>query len=675
MKRAGADLNELHRDSYVSQRGLEAILKRVRADGLPSASSSRSQLRARHAFTSEPTPYGPVVQPMELTLEDRTVGIAFVNHPFALLDRTVRECAPFRQIMKAKLAKFPSSPSTPWRLIIYFDEVSPTNPLASKKDPRKVQSFYWTFAEFENLVHREEMWFIVTCTPSLIVETMDSGMSQLVKHVLKHMFFNDESHHLTKTGICLDLRESENDTNDFTRLFARHYGTLADFKAIKEVLGSMGHRGIVPCPLCRNIAKDGRFGHLPLDNLECHLWEPHSDASVRNLLGELMVAKTVLGKTAYAELETRKGFHYGPHYLTADAAMKPISTTMYDWPHIYFITGLFEYDLDEFMHKAKAAAGRNKKGLVEYTDLHAYMQQWTWPREYKRTAEIFETNKLAATASEQLSATPVVQRYFSNVVAKEESLAALHGAAESVSLCCESIEMLQCASRKQVSAVQLHDCIMKHLHKFRDVHGRGPWQFKHHQAAHLGPQYRDFGCLFDTFVTERRHKDPKKFAMNRQSRGIYYTRGLMEELCCQHFADLKQFSTHVSGNWSALPKALRMPVGEMFPRAANIEISGTFVAESGAKFSNLDVVLLGGDRRRQCGQIWYHFCVDGTYWTCISMWEFRRADGRYAKYKRAEKPTLVLSNELLAHGIWRSSADGAVTVIWPLHYMFACGLM
>eukprot|EP00959_Pyramimonas_sp_CCMP1952_P194137 4059883-Pyramimonas_sp.AAC.1 len=65
---------------------------------------------------------------------------------------------------------------------------------------------------------------------------MDSGMSQLVKHVLTHMFFNGESHHLTKTGICLDLRGSENDTNDFTRLFARHYGALADFKAIKEVL-------------------------------------------------------------------------------------------------------------------------------------------------------------------------------------------------------------------------------------------------------------------------------------------------------------------------------------------------------------------------------------------------------------------------------------------------------
>ena len=282
MKRKGADLNELHRDSYVSNRGLEAVLNRVRRDGLPSAISSRSQNRARHDFSDAPTPYGPVVQSMELALSDGTVGTAFVNHPFALLHRTVRECDPFRRILKTKLAEFPSSPSAPWRLIIYFDEVSPTNPLASKKDPRKVQSFCWAFAEFGDLVHRDEMWFIVTCTPSLIVETMDSGMSQLVKHVLNYMFFNDESHHLARTGIRLDLRENENETPDFIRLFAYDFGTLADFKAVKEVLGSMGHRGVVPCPLCKNIAKGGRYGHLPLDNLERDRWQPHSDASVRS---------------------------------------------------------------------------------------------------------------------------------------------------------------------------------------------------------------------------------------------------------------------------------------------------------------------------------------------------------------------------------------------------------
>eukprot|EP00959_Pyramimonas_sp_CCMP1952_P187562 3921806-Pyramimonas_sp.AAC.1 len=83
---------------------------------------------------------------------------------------------------------------------------------------------------------------------------MHSGMSQVAKHVLKYMLFNDKSHHLTKTGIRLEVRENENGTPDIIRLFAYRYGTLADFKASKEVLSSMGHRGIVPCPVRRNIA-------------------------------------------------------------------------------------------------------------------------------------------------------------------------------------------------------------------------------------------------------------------------------------------------------------------------------------------------------------------------------------------------------------------------------------
>ena len=91
---------------------------------------------------------------------------------------------------------------------------------------------------------------------------------------------------------------------------------------------------------------------------------------------------------------------------------------------------------------------------------------------------------------------------------------------------------------------------------------------------------------------------------------------LKEELCCQHAADLRGFAVHARGSRHALPKALRQPVVEMFPGASNIDISGKFVARPGAKLNVIDVVLVRGARRRDCGEMWYHLCADNKDWTC-----------------------------------------------------------
>ena len=57
------------------------------------------------------------------------------------------------------------------------------------------------------------------------------------------------------------------------------------------------------------------------------------------------------------------------------------------------------------------------------------------------------------------------------------NLAPLKGAAESVSLCCESVEMLQCASRGLVAAAELHARIMQNVREFPVLHGPECYQF------------------------------------------------------------------------------------------------------------------------------------------------------------------------------------------------------
>ena len=62
-------------------------------------------------------------------------------------------------------------------------------------------------------------------------------MSAMVKHVMKNCFFNVDSYHFSQSGVYLDMGEGES-----ARIFAEHRWTLADFKAIKEVLISMASR-------------------------------------------------------------------------------------------------------------------------------------------------------------------------------------------------------------------------------------------------------------------------------------------------------------------------------------------------------------------------------------------------------------------------------------------------
>ena len=88
----------IHREAHTTQRGAAAILKYVRDHGLPSAISPSSQRRARHKFAAKPTLYGPVVQEMRVDVDNETHIPVYVNHPIALIDRSLKECKQFAQV-------------------------------------------------------------------------------------------------------------------------------------------------------------------------------------------------------------------------------------------------------------------------------------------------------------------------------------------------------------------------------------------------------------------------------------------------------------------------------------------------------------------------------------------------------------------------------------------------
>eukprot|EP00959_Pyramimonas_sp_CCMP1952_P307412 6434404-Pyramimonas_sp.AAC.1 len=50
----------------------------------------------------------------------------------------------------------------PWKIILYFDGISPRDPLAKGKDYRGMDAVYWSFAEFDEHLQNKDLWFTLS---------------------------------------------------------------------------------------------------------------------------------------------------------------------------------------------------------------------------------------------------------------------------------------------------------------------------------------------------------------------------------------------------------------------------------------------------------------------------------------------------------------------------------
>ena len=141
------DLSRLGKKSFVSQSALSQVLADLRnAEELPSACSRQSIKRARVAAIGDLTPFGSVVK--EWSVETKTGGQKNVTYvcPAAMLHFTAQKCPGWSAALKLLLSQKTSTPASPYRLILYADEISPGNVLKAD-NRRKVFAIYWAIAE------------------------------------------------------------------------------------------------------------------------------------------------------------------------------------------------------------------------------------------------------------------------------------------------------------------------------------------------------------------------------------------------------------------------------------------------------------------------------------------------------------------------------------------------
>ena len=236
-------LNEFRRGMpHCSASALSAILTGINKHGIPEGVTDRRAFRsARDLQNTAATPYGPILQTILVFDKDDKEQHLTIAHPMAVLWIASEECESFSVFFLAKLTSTPPSLESPWHLVIYTDEVTPGNPLATN-NKRKFQAFYWSFLEFGvEALCREEAWFCLTTEYSMFVNKLSGGLSQLVAAAMR-CFFSDGIN-LKTTGMLLPY-------NDI-RLWAVLGGVLQDGGAHKTVWHSRGDSASKFCMLCK----------------------------------------------------------------------------------------------------------------------------------------------------------------------------------------------------------------------------------------------------------------------------------------------------------------------------------------------------------------------------------------------------------------------------------------
>ena len=422
---------DLGRDHHISHAALEGLLKELSAEDLPEAFSSRTQQRHRQKEAYQQTTFGPLCQCIKVETDEGLEHV-WVQHPFGFLEAACKRSEPFRRLLTRVLDRTRNTV----RLVAYSDEITPGNPL-KEVNGRKLEAIYWSILDFQfPTLSNEQAWMTACVCRSDLVLRLKGGMSQLFRIVLK-VFFGAPLQPDLRTGVELNI---------FGEAMPRILrGSLAviiqDERAFKFSMEVMGATGIKLCALCQNVvsfkcnmAQGDRTGYtVPSTELDASKFKLHSNASIRGVQDRLTEVEATRGTTARKELETLLGYKFNPESLLQDKdlAIQVADVWAYDWMHNYLVGGVFIVELDAALDLLEA---ENLGGAT----LHEYFKLWTWPGGYasgKGLCKKVPSHEASGSASEYMSAAPVIRKYMLDVVLRK--VPRLQGAVDSMVKLCD----------------------------------------------------------------------------------------------------------------------------------------------------------------------------------------------------------------------------------------------
>ena len=173
--------------AFVSKQALATIMQNLKENPhlLQEASSRGSVKRARDREVHVQTPIGSTCQQMICIDEQKRTHKLWYCDPKAFLWHMLETCQPFQEFLADRVAARPSSPSRPYRVALYTDEISPGNQL-KQQNSRKTWGVYWSMVEWGPEAYTSEYgWFVVMLIRHDLAREI--GMSQIMKNVV-HLF-------------------------------------------------------------------------------------------------------------------------------------------------------------------------------------------------------------------------------------------------------------------------------------------------------------------------------------------------------------------------------------------------------------------------------------------------------------------------------------------------------
>ena len=131
---------------YISHNALASLLQIASQEELPKCAGRKDLREARNVTAHQATPYGPMHQRLRIPTTSENHMEIEVQHPHSMLWATCKASAAISRLITETAARAPPSRESPWRVVIYMDEVHPGNQLAYSHR-RKLWATYWSFME------------------------------------------------------------------------------------------------------------------------------------------------------------------------------------------------------------------------------------------------------------------------------------------------------------------------------------------------------------------------------------------------------------------------------------------------------------------------------------------------------------------------------------------------
>jgi hypothetical protein len=669
---------------HVTASALGAILAAVATHGLPDLHTRDDLRQARDLQAAAVTPYGPILQTVEVQSKDDTPKQLTIAHPFALLWTAVSECLPFMELFKEQLRQKPSTPEEPWRIILYSDEVTPGN-VMSPNNKRKFHAIYWSFLELgAHALSREECWFCTATAYSTFINDLHAGLSQAFAAVIK-VFFDSSGFDFSLGGINLPFSGGD------IRLFAKLGVVIQDGGAHKSVWSSRGDAASKFCLLCKNlftkssrmVDEDGRH-MLVCDALTLDSLVPATDADLRRNARFLEKQASCMSADDFTALQQSLGMTHHKKAILLDRSLdnilKPTEVYLHDWMHCLFVDGVVNLVIyllfEEFiMHGTKNI----------YETFSEYIGNWQWPSRlhWEGLSEIFSSSRkdkhrsarhIKCQASDLLSLVGVLALFVQKVLLK---LHKCEAACHAFLALADIVDIIMSSSRNEVSPALLLSRCYRFLDLFVKAFGSESQIPKMHWLLHLSEALMKFGILVNCFVLERKHRIGKRFATEFSNISRDASKSLLSEVVSQNLGMLTR------------PHALDFKVGLIAGRDAPTKVHTAILKALDAeadtyrvqiaiesRFSKYgtcckgDVVLVKEGNSFRAGKVLLHAAVEGEAISIVTCWALVKHECNlgYAVWRPSSTQELILTADIADTVVYSELPDGTVGTLLPVDY-------